>query len=90
MASVYQKDPNAVLFYTFDWAPWLGVGETISSVVNTAPPGLTIASSSNTTTAVTIKLSGGTAGQSYKVANRITTSAGQTDERTMIIQVDER
>lgn len=90
MASVYQKDPQAVLNYVFDWSLWLALGETISSVVNTVPAGLTLTSASNTTTTATLKLSGGTAGQSYKVSNRITTSTSQVDERTIIIQVDER
>ncbi len=52
--------------------------------------GLTKDSDSATTTAVTVWLSGGTAGTSYSVACRIVTSSARTDERTINIKVTER
>lgn len=90
MAGVYQKDPADVLDYVFDWSAWLGVGETISTSIVTVASGLTKDSNTNTSTAVTVWLSGGTAGTSYKVANKITTNQARTVEKTIIIQVDER
>lgn len=84
------KDPNATLDYGFDWSEWLATGDTISSSDWTVPAGLTEVSASNTTTTATVFLSGGTAGSSYDVVNRITTANGRTDDRTITIRVVSR
>lgn len=90
MADSYLKDPNAVLDYQWDWSSWLPTGDTISSATVTASSGLTVASSSYTSTAVTAWLSGGTAGTEYTVTCRITTARGRTDDRTIEITVQDR
>ncbi len=90
MARSFIKDPSAVLDYGFDWSDWLNTGETISSVVWTVPTGLTKDSQSNTSTIATVWLSSGTAGQSYQVACKIVTSVSRTDERSMMIIVENR
>ncbi len=84
------KDPSAVLDYVFDWTEWLATGETITDHTITVDTGLTKDSSTEDTGKVTVWLSGGTAGINYKVACKITTTAGRTDERTMWIKVVER
>jgi hypothetical protein len=84
------KDPSAVLDYVFDWTEWLATGETITDHTITADTGITVDSSTEDTGKVTVWLSGGTAGINYKVACKITTSAGRTDERTIWIKVVER
>ena len=84
------KDPSAVLDYVFDWTEWLATGETITDHTITADTGITVDSSTELDGKVTVWLSGGTAGQNYKVACLITTSAGRTDERTIWIKVVER
>ena len=89
MADAFQKDPAAVLDYEWDWSAWLG-SDTITSHTVTASTGITVASSTKTSTAVTAWLSGGTAGQSYGVTCQITTTAGRTDERTIMIAVINR
>lgn len=86
----YTMDSDAVLDFAFEWASWLSTLETISSSTITASPGITVNSTSNTTTKVTVWLSGGTAGKPYTVANRITTNQGRTDERTITIRVVNR
>lgn len=87
----FTKDPNAVLDYSFDWATeWLVAGETISSHVMTVGTGLTKDSDSENGGIVTVWLSGGTAGVNYPVACKIVTSAGRTDERTILIECMER
>jgi hypothetical protein len=83
------KDPNAILDYTFDWDPWLDVGETISSHTATVV-GAVKDSSANSTTAVTIWVSGGTADTTATVACRIVTSAARTDERTIALRIQDR
>lgn len=89
------KDPQAVLDYTFNWGgaspgPWLQAGETISSVTFTVATGITKDSQSNTSTTATAWLSGGTAGEDYEVACKITTSQGRIDERTLTVRVRDR
>lgn len=90
MAANFLKDPQAVLDYKWDWSTWLPTGDTISTHTITAPTGLTVASSANTTTTVTAWLSGGTAGNTYSVACKIVTTQGRTDERSILVQVDNR
>ena len=84
------KDPSAVLDYVFDWTEWLATGETITDHTITADTGITVDSSTEDDGKVTVWLSGGTAGINYKVACKITTSAGRTDERTIWIKVTDR
>ena len=84
------KDPSAVLDYVFDWTGWLATGETITDYTITADTGITVDSPTEDDGKVTVWLSGGTAGINYKVACKITTSAGRTDERTIWIKVVER
>lgn len=52
--------------------------------------GITVDSSTESDGKVTVWLSGGTAGIDYKVACLITTTAGRTDERSIMIQVENR
>ncbi len=85
----FTKDPNAVLDYTIDWARWLA-GDQIATSQWIVPTGLTKMADSKTVTTATVWLSGGTAGQSYTVTNRITTAAGRTEDRSFIARVEER
>jgi hypothetical protein len=90
LISNYDKDPDSVLDFKFDWSEWLEAGETISSYVVTVPSGITKESDSKTDDSVTAWLSGGTAGTSYIVACKIVTSESRTDERSMRIVVADR
>lgn len=84
------KDPSAVLDWMFDWTDWLASGETIISHTITVDTGITNDSSTEDDGKVTVWLSGGTAGENYKVACLIETSVGRTDERTIWIKVVNR
>ena len=88
--ATYYKDPDATLDYGFDWSEWLASGETISSSSWTIPTGLTEESSGFSGGIASVWLSGGTAGTNYEITNKITTSAGRTDERSHVIKVRER
>lgn len=90
MAATWEKDPDAVLDWVWDWSDWLAPGETISTSVFTVSAGLDLDSQSNTLASATAWLSGGTPGVPYTVANRVTTSAGRTDERSITIRVTNR
>lgn len=85
----YIKDPDAVLDYTVDWSAWLGA-DTIDDLTVTAPDGITVDSSTNTTTTATAWLSGGTAGESYDVVFQVTTAGGRIDDRTITLMVRQR
>jgi hypothetical protein len=71
------KDPADIRNYAIDWSAWLTSqgSDTISSSSWTGG-GLTIASSSNTSTTATAKVSGGADGQAYTVSNTIITATG--------------
>jgi hypothetical protein len=90
--NTFIKDPDAELNYVFDWSSWLPSGVTISSQTTTVQTGLTLESESITdsSTSVTVKISGGTNGSDYTVANKVTLSDGQIDERTIYIRVRQR
>jgi hypothetical protein len=101
MPQTFVHDPNAVLDYKFDWAnttnggteaDWLEDGETIATHTVTATTGITVDDSDITDdgTSVTVWLSGGTAGESYRVTCAIVTSASRADDRTITLRVRER
>lgn len=89
-ATDHKKDPDAVLDWVWDWNEYLDDGETISTSTFIASVGITIDSTSNTTKTATVWLSGGTEGQVYQVTNRIESSAGRIDDRSITIRVTER
>lgn len=85
----FTKDPNAILDYTIDWTRWLA-GDQVATSEWLVPTGLTKVADSKTSSSATVWLSGGTAGQSYAVTNRITTTGGRTEDRSFTIRVEER
>lgn len=86
----FRKDPDSVLDYGIDWSDWLASGETISTSTWTVPTGITEDSDLNGDESTLIWLSGGTAGTTYTLANKIVTSDGRTVERTIEIIVGQR
>lgn len=83
------KDPNATKDYVVDWTDYLQ-GDTLATSVFTVPVGLTKDSETNSSTSAIVWLSGGTVGTIYTILNRITTTAGRTDDRSFRIEVKER
>lgn len=88
----FVKDPDAVLDFAFNWRRdgWLEEMETIHSYTITVQSGITEDSALEAGGTVQVWLSGGTAGESYLVSCRITTSLGRIDERSVQIQCQER
>jgi len=86
----FPKDPDAVLDFGIDWTEWLEDNELITVHAITAEVGITVDSNSETDGVVTIWLSGGTAGTAYNIACKITTDAGRTEERSILIRCEER
>ena len=87
----FVKDPDAILDYTFDWGPWLGV-DTISTSTWVAESGITIVPASEAIVGnlTRLYLSGGSVNMGYEITNRITTVDSRTEERTILIRVRER
>ena len=88
--STFVKDPNSRLDFACDWSAWLQDGETITGSEWLPDTGITMDSDSIAGGRTIVWLSGGTAGQRYAVTNRITTSAGRIDDRTLRISVRDR
>ena len=90
ISQVFRKDPAASLDYGFDWEDYLVSGETISASVWAVPDGLVKDSTQISDTSTKVWLSGGTAAETYTVANKITTSDSRIDERSFTIVVENR
>ncbi len=84
------KDPDAVFPYTLDWEDMLPASASVTAVSVTADSGLTVASTSYTTTTTTAVLSGGTDGEDYNVRFRPTFTGSLTDDRTILVKVRNR
>jgi len=89
-SQTFRKDPSAALDYGFDWSDWLTSGEVLSASAWTVPTGINNDNDSRGTDTTVIWLSGGTAGQSYTIACKVTTDDGRIDERSFVIQVENR
>jgi hypothetical protein len=88
--TTFIKDPDAVLDYSVDWSKWLAGDQIETSAWFISDPALQSADDSNTATRTAVWLSGGMAGLSYTVTNRVTTAGGRADERSFVIQVQDR
>ncbi|MDX8383395.1 MAG: hypothetical protein R8M45_04890 [Ghiorsea sp.] len=82
----YNKSPSSTVDFTFDWTSWLA-GDTLLSVTTTCTTGITINSTSNDTSIVTVWVSGGTQGTAEELCCEITTNAGRVEKKAMIISV---
>lgn len=83
------KSPAGVLEYVFDWTDYLDSDE-ISTISVGAETGLTVDSSSNTATAVTAWVSGGTLGKEYTLTCQVVTTGSRTYSRTIYIHIVEQ
>jgi len=83
------KDPDDVLDYSVDWSAPLALdADAISSSSWIVPSGLTRLSDTWNQTATVIWLSGGTAGESYLLTNRIVTTGGRTRDQSVQLPVN--
>lgn len=81
------QDAGSELDYSLDWAESLDPGDYIADSAWTSDPGIVIDRRSVSDTITTAWASGGLAGRSYAVSNRITTSTGRVDVRRFRIFV---
>jgi len=93
-----EKDPDDRKDYTNDWTEWLAqsAGDVIASSVWTVASGLVLGTASFAPTVdatnkkATAWLSGGTAGQSYVVENKITTVGGRIASDSFTVKVKQQ
>jgi len=85
----FDKDPDAELDYSINWAPWLK-GDTIVASSWVVPAGLTKTDEYFEDTRTTVWLSGGILDERYEIVNRITTTAGRIDDRTFTLRIKEK
>ncbi|CAB4154451.1 hypothetical protein UFOVP645_3 [uncultured Caudovirales phage] len=89
------KDPEAVLNYSFDWTDWLA-GDTLSTQTYSIqtrtndPAPLARVTSGIVGNKTYIRLSGGQNDKTYLVTVKITTTGGFTDRRNFRVRVINR
>jgi len=78
------KDPIDIVDWRWNWSRWLALrgNDVISSATFDVPVGLTKESQHNTTKTATLKISGGTLGQTYDIPCRMTTLGGRYKQWT--------
>ena len=89
----FYKDPDATKDYSLDWRSFLEDGNVIFSSTWTVPGGITKVTDSHSSNITQVVLSGGTAGQTYQVTNRIqwvTASGTLQEERSILIDVQQQ
>lgn len=87
----YTQQPNEVIDYPVDFTDWMAerVGDSIASYTVAATAGISIATHRRDGNVVTVVLSGGTSGTSYKATVRITTAAGLVKEAEFSVKIKE-
>lgn len=85
-----RKDPDEEIFEGFDWTQRLVEGETISASTWEVGAGITGTSGTYTDYETEIELTGGTAGSTVLVTNRITTTEGAVFQRSFKVLVVNR
>lgn len=83
------KDPNSERTYFVDWTAWL-LTDTLASVTWDVPTGLTKITQTNTTKIAYVKLSSGVTGTYYNVVCHVVTAAGEKEDATLEIYIQER
>lgn len=84
------KDPSSILDYGFDWVDYLGTDTISTSSWSVSPAGLSAVSTSKDGAVTRVWLSGGTVGTTYQATNTIVTLAGRTDQRTLLVSIQDR
>ena len=83
------KDPDASVFYEWDFSRFLGSGETIASYTfPDFPAALTNVGDSETAGVVRMQIAGGVLDESYNLTCRITTNAGQIEDSTINLPIE--
>ncbi len=87
------KDSDAIVVYEFDWSDYLGSATIVTSTWTISGPDSVLTKDQESVVTgsqkTRVRLSAGTRGKSYTLANKIVTNEtpAQTDERSITIRV---
>jgi len=88
MKTTFAQDDDDILFRAFDWQNWLSKGETIITTdITCDDDAIIISDVSIDGSKVKYRVKGGVAGKAYTISCQITTSAGETIERSIILVI---
>jgi hypothetical protein len=84
----FVKRPGETIDYDFIFTDWLNArNDTVASFTVQSSEGITVGSTAQSSGVVKVFVSGGTAGQSYKVTATITTEGGRVKQGQIRIRV---
>jgi len=94
---MFLKDPGSSLDHEVDWGSFYLAGRGIAASAWRVEPGqagvadpLILSAPRLMAGRTGIRIAGGRAGQLYRVVNRISLSDGNSDERTLLVRVEDR
>jgi hypothetical protein len=85
--SRYNKDPQDVLDYGFDYSLWMSSGDTISTSVFSVGGTCAVTSSSVASHTAQCFVGSGTSDTLVKLSNKIVTSQGRTKEMSLDLRI---
>jgi hypothetical protein len=92
--TVIVKDPQARFEHGIDWSAAHPDPAMVAASSWTVEPltagGLVVVASAFDLARTSVSLGGGVVGTAYRVANRVTLSDGQIDERSVTVRVEQR
>ena len=91
--SFFLKDPQSRVDYAIDWGDYLGdrtIAGSAWSVVPDEPGGVAVEAAGFDATRTAATLTGGVAGHVYSVSNHVTLSDGRSDDRSIVVRVEQR
>ena len=89
--STWTKDPDSRLEWGCDWSAWLTDGDTITASEWAADSDtITLDTDSHDDTTTVVWVTGGKPGTRVRLTNRITTTQGRTDDRTITLLIRQR
>ena len=92
--AIFLKDPAAALDYAVDWQTAYLAGQSITasswSVAPEEPDGLAVAVDVVAQGRSVATLTGGRRGRVYRLTNHVTFDDGRSDERSLVVRVEDR
>lgn len=90
--TLFLKDPGAAIEHAIDWdAGYLAGRSIVASAWSVVPDGaLTMSQARIEAGRTGVTLAGGSAGMVCRVSNHVTLDDGSSDERTLVVRVEER
>ena len=92
--TIFVKDPMAVIDFAIDWSANGPAERTLVESDWQVTPGgggaVTVAAAVREPQRSVASLAGGVQGQLYHVVNRVTFSDGRSDERTLVVRVEDQ